>query len=204
MPTRRKSMLQFLVTEACLVTGLLAVTLTSAIAFPLQGQVSLQGPDGPIPAESGAVFVLEGTPENRALFKGLADGVKRSRINRSQAVIGIHPDDPKALQKFNGVSGRLTGLLTRMVSLARDRAVLNTAVVQGAFSVSSSSTSANAKEIHEPIVVAFAQVGAALGWWMSDTPEVSYTFDEDRVLYRRGTVIPQEQSENLEKQSIKP
>jgi hypothetical protein len=202
MPTRRKSMLQFLVTEACLVTGLLAATLTSAIAFPLQGQVSLQGPEGPIPAESGAVFVLEGTPENRALFKGLADGVKRSRINRSQAVIGIRPDDQNALQKLNGAGGRLTGLLTRMVSLARDRAVLNTAVVQGAFSVSS--VSASAKEIHEPIVVAFAQVGAALGWWMSDTPEVSYAFDEDRVLYRRGTVIPQEQSENLDKQLIKP
>ncbi len=202
MPTRRKSMLQFLVTEACLVTGLLAVTLTSTIAFPLQGQVSLQGPEGPIPAESGAVFVLEGTPENRALFKGLADGVKRSRINRSQAAIGIRPDDQNALQKLNGANGRLTGLLTRMVSLARDRAVLNTAVVQGAFSVSS--TSASAKEIHEPIVVAFAQVGAALGWWMSDTPEVSYAFDEDRALYRRGTVISQEQSENLDKQLLKP
>jgi hypothetical protein len=54
MPTLSKSMLRFLVTEACLVTGLLAVTLTSAIAFPLQGQVSLQSPEGPIPAESGA------------------------------------------------------------------------------------------------------------------------------------------------------
>jgi hypothetical protein len=199
MPTLRKSMLPFLVTEACLVTGLLAVTLTSAIAFPLQGQVSLQGPEGPIPAESGAVFVLEGTPENRALFKGLADGVKRSRVNRSQAVIGIRPDDQNALQKFNGASGRLTGLLTRMVSLARERAVLNTAIVQGAFSVSAPN-----KEIHEPIVVTFAQVGTALGWWMSDTPEVSYAFDEDRVLYRRGTVIPQAQSEDSDKQSTKP
>jgi hypothetical protein len=201
MPTLWKSMLPFLVTEACLVVGLFVIPLTSAVAFPLQGQVSLQGPEGPIPAESGAVFVLEGTPENRALFKGLADGVRRARINRSQAVIGIRPDDQNALQKFNGASGRLTGLLTRMVSLARERAVLNTAIAQGSFSVAPSAT---AKEVHEPIVVGFAQVGAALGWWMSDTPEVSYAFDEDRVLYRRGTVIPQEQSENLAQQLIKP
>jgi hypothetical protein len=200
MPTRRKSMLRFLVTEACLVTGLLAVTLTSAIAFPLQGQVSLQGPEGPIPAESGAVFVVEGTPENRALFKGMADGVKRSRINRSQAVIGMRPSDQNALQKFNGASGRLTGLLTRMVSLARERAVLHTAVAQGAFSVAASPP----QEVHEPIVIVFAQVGAALGWWMSDTPEVSYAFDEERVLYRRGTVIPTEQSDIAVKQEVEP
>jgi hypothetical protein len=200
MPTLPKSMLPFLVTEACLVTGLLAVTLTSAIAFPLQGQVSLQGPEGPIPAESGAVFVVAGTPENRALFKGMADGVKRSRINRSQAVIGMRPDDQNALQKFNGASGRLTGLLTRMVSLARERAVLHTAVTQGSFSVAASSP----QEVHEPIVIVFAQVGAALGWWMSDTPEVSYAFDEERVLYRRGTVIPREQSDIAVKQEVEP
>jgi hypothetical protein len=193
-------MLRFLVTEACLVTGILAITLTSAIAFPLQGQVSLQGPEGPIPAESGAVFVVEGTPANRALFKGMADGVKRSRINRSQAVIGMRPNDQNALQKFNGASGRLTGLLTRMVSLARERAVLNTAVTQGAFSVVASPP----QEVHEPIVIVFAQVGAALGWWMSDTPEVSYAFDEERVLYRRGTVIPQEQSDIAVKQEGEP
>ncbi len=200
MPTLRKSMLRFLVTEACLVTGLFAITLTPAIALPLQGQVSLQGPEGPVPAESGAVFVVEGTPENRALFKGLADGVKRSRINRSQAVVGMRPDDQNALQKFNGVGGRLTGLLTRMVSLARERAVLNTAITQGAFSV----TASPAQEIHEPIVVVFAQVGEALGWWMSDTPEVPYAFDEDRVLHRKGTVILQKQSESLDKQLIEP
>lgn len=193
-------MLRFLVTEACLVTGLLAVTLTSAIAFPLQGQVSLQSPEGPIPAESGAVFVVAGTPENRALFKGMADGVKRSRINRSQAVIGMRPNDQNALQKFNGASGRLTGLLTRMVSLARERAVLHTAVAQGAFSVAASPP----QEVHEPIVIVFAQVGAALGWWMSDTPEVSYVFDEERVLYRRGTVIPREQSDMAVKQEVEP
>jgi hypothetical protein len=197
MPTR-PSILRFLATEVCLVTGLLAVTLTSAIAFPLQGQVSLQGSEGPLPAESGAVFVVEGTPENRALFKGLADGVKRSRINRSQAAIAMRPDDPQALQKFNGASGRLTGLLTRMVSLARERAVLNTAVAQGAFSVLSP------KEIHEPIVVVFAQVGAALGWWMSDTPEASYSFDEEGALYRRGTVIPKEQSDRAVEQGAEP
>jgi hypothetical protein len=200
MRTPLKQMLRFLVTEACLVTGLLAVTLTSAIAFPLQGQVSLQGPAGPIPAESGAVFVVEGTPENRALFKGLADGVKRSRINRSQAVIGMRPHDQNALQKFNGASGRLTGLLTRMVSLARERAVLNTAVTQGAFSV----TASPPQEVHEPIVIVFAQVGAALGWWMSDTPEVSYAFDEERMLYRRGTVIPKEQSDIAVQQEVEP
>jgi hypothetical protein len=200
MPTLSKSMLRFLVTEACLVTGLLAVTLTSAIAFPLQGQVSLQSPEGPIPAESGAVFVVAGTPENRALFKGMADGVKRSRINRSQAVIGMRPNDQNALQKFNGASGRLTGLLTRMVSLARERAVLHTAVAQGAFSVAASPP----QEVHEPIVIVFAQVGAALGWWMSDTPEVSYVFDEERVLYRRGTVIPREQSDMAVKQEVEP
>jgi hypothetical protein len=191
-------MLRFLATEVCLLAGFLAVTLTPAIAFPLQGQVSLNGSEGPIFAESGAVFVVEGTPENRALFKGLADGVKRSRINRSQAVIAMRPDDQNALQKFNGASGRLTGLLTRMVSLARERAVLNTAVAQGAFSVSPP------KEIHEPIVVVFAQVGAALGWWMSDTPEVSYAFDEECVLYRRGTVIPQEQSDRAVEQEAGP
>jgi hypothetical protein len=191
-------MLRFLATEVCLLAGFLAVTLTPAIAFPLQGQVSLNGSEGLILAESGAVFVVEGTPENRALFKGLADGVKRSRINRSQAVIAMRPDDQKALQKFNGASGRLTGLLTRLVSLARERAVLNTAVAQGAFSVSPP------KEIHEPIVVVFAQVGAALGWWMSDTPEVSYAFDEECVLYRRGTVIPQEQSARAVEQEAGP
>jgi hypothetical protein len=179
-------MLRFLVTEACLITGLWAVTLTPAIAFPLQGQVSLQGPEGPIPAESGAVFVVEGTPENRAFFKGIADGIRRSRNNRSQAVIGMRPDDQNALQKFNGANGRLTGLLTRMVSLARKRAVFNTAVTQGAFSVMASLF----QEVHEPIVIVFAQVGAALGWWISDTPEVSYALDEESVLYRQGTVIP--------------
>jgi hypothetical protein len=193
-----KSMLRFLATEVCLLAGFLAVTLTPAIAFPLQGQVSLNGSEGPILAESGAVFVVEGTPENRALFKGLADGVKRSRINRSQAVIAMRPDDQKALQKFNGASARLTGLLTRMVSLARERAVLNTAVAQGAFSVSPP------KEIHEPIVVVFAQVGTALGWWMSDTPEISYAFDEECMLYRRGTVIPQEQSNRAVEQEAGP
>jgi hypothetical protein len=198
MPIRPKSMLRFLATEVCLLTGFLAVALTPAIAFPLQGRVSLNGSESPILAESGAVFVVEGTPENRALFKGLADGVKRSRINRSQAVIAMRPDDQNALQKFNGASGRLTGLLTRMVSLARERAVLNTAVAQGAFSVSPP------KEIHEPIVVVFAQVGAALGWWMSDTPEVSYAFDEECVLYRRGTVIPQEQSDRAVEQEAGP
>ncbi|MGA7954573.1 MAG: hypothetical protein WCA07_13740 [Gloeobacterales cyanobacterium] len=185
MPILRKSMLRFLVTEACLVMGLWAVTLTPAIAFPLQGQVSLQGPEGPIPAESGAVFVVEGTPENRAFFRGIADGIKRSRINRSQTVIGMRPNDRNAVQKFNGANGRLTGLLTRMVSLARSRAVFNTAVTQGAFSVVSPP-----QEVHEPIVIVFAQVGAALGWWMSDTPEVSYALDEESVLYRQGTVIP--------------
>jgi hypothetical protein len=198
MPILPKSMLRFLATEVCLLAGFLAVTLTPAIAFPLQGQVALNGSEGPILAESGAVFVVEGTPENRALFKGLADGVKRSRINRSQAVIAMRPDDQKALQKFNGASGRLTGLLTRLVSLARERAVLNTAVAQGAFSVSPP------KEIHEPIVVVFAQVGAALGWWMSDTPEASYDFDEECVLYRRGTVIPQEQSDRAVEQEAGP
>ena len=200
MPILRKLMLRFLVIEACLVTGLLAVTLTSAIAFPLQGQVSLQGPEGPIPAESGAVFVVEGTPENRALFKGLADGVKRSRINRAQAVVGMVPNDQNALQKFNRVSGRLTGLLTRMVSLARERAVLNTAVTQGAFSV----VATPPQEVHEPIVIVFAQVGAALGWWMSDTPEVSYALDEERVLYRQGTAIPKEASDIAIKQEVEP
>ena len=200
MPILRKSMLRFLVIEACLVAGLLAVTLTSAIAFPLQGQVSLQGPEGPIPAESGAVFVVEGTPENRALFKGLADGVKRSRINRAQAVVGMVPNDQNALQKFNRVSGRLTGLLTRMVSLARERAVLNTAVTQGAFSV----VATPPQEVHEPIVIVFAQVGAALGWWMSDTPEVSYALDEERVLYRQGTAIPKEASDIAIKQEVEP
>lgn len=200
MPILRKSMLRFLVIEACLVAGLLAVTLTSAIAFPLQGQVSLQGPEGPIPAESGAVFVVEGTPENRALFKGLADGVKRSRINRAQAVVGMVPNDQNALQKFNRVSGRLTGLLTRMVSLARERAVLNTAVTQGAFSVMATPP----QEVHEPIVIVFAQVGAALGWWMSDTPEVSYALDEERALYRQGTAIPKEASDIAIKQEVEP
>ncbi len=200
MPILRKSMLRFLVIEACLVAGLLAVTLTSAIAFPLQGQVSLQGPEGPIPAESGAVFVVEGTPENRALFKGLADGVKRSRINRVQAVVGMVPHDQNALQKFNRVSGRLTGLLTRMVSLARERSVLNTAVTQGAFSVMATPP----QEVHEPIVIVFAQVGAALGWWMSDTPEVSYALDEERVLYRQGTAIPKEASDIAIKQEVEP
>jgi hypothetical protein len=200
MPILRKSMLRFLVIEACLVAGLLAVTLTSATAFPLQGQVSLQGPEGPIPAESGAVFVVEGTPENRALFKGLADGVKRSRINRVQAVVGMVPNDQNALQKFNRVSGRLTGLLTRMVSLARERAVLNTAVMQGAFSVMATPP----QEVHEPIVIVFAQVGAALGWWMSDTPEVSYALDEERVLYRQGTAIPKEASDIAIKQEVEP
>ena len=199
MPILQKSMLRFLVTEACLVTGLLAVTLTSAIAFPLQGQVSLQGLEGPIPAESGAVFVVEGTPENRGLFKGIADGVKRSRINRSQAVIGMRPNDQNTLQKFNG-AGRLTGLLTRMVSLARERAVLNTAVTQGAFSVMASPP----QEVHEPIVIVFAQVGAALGWWMSDTPEVSYTLDEENVLYRQGTVIPKQPSDIAIRQEDRP
>jgi hypothetical protein len=183
-------MLQFLATEACLILGLLTVALTTGQAFPLEGQVSLQGPEGPIPAESGAVFVVEGTPENRALFKGLTGGVKRSRINRSQAVIGMHPNEPNALQKFNSASGRLTGLLTRIVSLSRERAVLNTAIAQGTFSAT--------KEVHEPIVVVVAQVGAALAWWMSDTPEVPYIFDEERVLYRQGTVIPQKQSESGE------
>jgi hypothetical protein len=130
------------------------------------------------------------------LFKGLADGAKRSRVNRSQFVVGLRPNDPKALQKFNSASGRLTGLLTRIVSLARERAVLNTAVAQGAFSAT--------KEVHEPIVVVVAQVGAALGWWMSDTPEVPYTFDEERVLYRQGTVIPQEQSDLAKGQRIEP
>jgi hypothetical protein len=89
-------------------------------------------------------------------------------------VIGMRPNDQNALQKFNGASGRLTGLLTRMVSLARERAVLHTAVAQGAFSVAASPP----QEVHEPIVIVFAQVGAALGWWMSDTPEVSYVFVE--------------------------
>lgn len=191
-----KPILQFLATEACLLLGLLTVTLTPGNAFPLEGQVSLQGPEGPVPAESGAVFVVEGTPENRALFKGLADGAKRSRVNRSQSVVGLRPNDPKALQKFNSASGRLTGLLTRIVSLARERAVLNTAVAQGAFSAT--------KEVHEPIVVVVAQVGAALGWWMSDTPEVPYNFDEERVLYRQGTVIPQEQSDLAKEQRIGP
>ena len=199
MPILQKSMLRFLVTEACLVTGLLAVTLTSAIAFPLQGQVSLQGLEGPIPAESGAVFVVEGTPENRGLFKGIADGVKRSRINRSQAVIGMRPNDQNTLQKFNG-AGRLTGLLTRMVSLARERAMLNTAVTQGTFSVMASPS----QEVHEPIVIVFAQVGAALGWWMSDTPEVSYTLDEENVLYRQGTVIPKQPSDIAIRQEDRP